>query len=542
MKKTLTLFVATIFSQLASAQINWMATFESHSLMQLDTFYNGSDSAGSFNSGKATYINNYNPAWQSWDGVSVSNMKDTTTPGYGNQYSVISGSGVNYSSNYAVAHKQTTVVLHNQQVVKGMYVNNGTYPTLSMRDGDQFAKKFGGNDGNDPDFLRIIATGHIGNSTTTDMFYLADYRFSDNSKDYLVKDWTHWNLERLGDVDSIVFTMESSDTGQFGMNTPAYFCFDNFNSDSLTNSYIISDIDFDYNTNVDSFLSGSQFDGGFVQNTVLFENKFNKQWGSWTGWSVSSMSDTVDATFNNQYSCISGSGFGKSKTYLTGYQRASMHFPYVSTVHFQPTAAREFKVGINNSTYGFKTMQDGNQFAKKFGGVSGSDKDYLVVKVVGVLYNGETTDTLSHYLADYRSDDNSKDYIQKDWSYWNLTDIMYNQAVVSLHFWVEGSDTGQFGLNTPAYFCMDNIFPMTGAVQHANEMDLTIFPNPTNEVINVMTSNDITRMTVFDITGETHSTHTQNSKSVNVSDLKTGIYFIEVRTTKGVSVKQFIKQ
>ena len=279
MKKTLTLVAAALFSQFASAQIGWMATFESHPLIQLDTFYNGSDGAGSFKSGKAKFMNNYNPAWQSWDGISVSNMTDITTPGYGNQYSVMSGSGVNYSSNYAVAHKQATVVMQNQQMVKGMYVNNGVYPALSMLNGDQFAKKFGGDDGNDPDYLRIIATGHIGTTTTSDVFYLADYRFLDNSKDYLIKDWTHWNLERLGDVDSIVFTMESSDTGQFGMNTPAYFCFDNFNSDSLTNSYVISDIDFDYNTDVDSFLNGSQFDGGFVQNTVLFANEFNKQWG-----------------------------------------------------------------------------------------------------------------------------------------------------------------------------------------------------------------------------------------------------------------------
>ena len=71
MKKTLTLVAAALFSQFASAQIGWMATFESHPLIQLDTFYNGSDGAGSFKSGKAKFMNNYNPAWQSWDGISV---------------------------------------------------------------------------------------------------------------------------------------------------------------------------------------------------------------------------------------------------------------------------------------------------------------------------------------------------------------------------------------------------------------------------------------------------------------------------------------
>ena len=37
MKKTLTLVAAALFSQFASAQIGWMATFESHPLIQLDT-------------------------------------------------------------------------------------------------------------------------------------------------------------------------------------------------------------------------------------------------------------------------------------------------------------------------------------------------------------------------------------------------------------------------------------------------------------------------------------------------------------------------
>ena len=36
------------------------------------------------------------------------------------------------------------------------------------------------------------------------------------------------NLLSLGHVDSLQFSLSSSDTGGFGMNTPAYFCMDNF--------------------------------------------------------------------------------------------------------------------------------------------------------------------------------------------------------------------------------------------------------------------------------------------------------------------------
>ena len=58
MKKTLTLVAAALFSQFASAQIGWMATFESHPLIQLDTFYNGSEWCWEvFKSGKAKFMN-----------------------------------------------------------------------------------------------------------------------------------------------------------------------------------------------------------------------------------------------------------------------------------------------------------------------------------------------------------------------------------------------------------------------------------------------------------------------------------------------------
>ena len=543
MKNLLSVLILLLFYPVAQAQISWTATFESHPLAQADTFYNGSDSAGMILSGKAIFRNNYNASWNAWDGVSVSNMTDTTTKGYGNQYSVISGSGVNYSNTYAVAHRQAIVVLEEQQVVKGMYVNNGTYTALSMRDGDQFAKKFGGDDGNDKDYLRIIATGYVGGNTTgTETFYLADYRDSDNSKDYIVTDWKHWNLERLGDVDSIRFNFESSDTGQHGINTPLYFCFDNFNSDSLRNTFEISDVDFDYQTAVDSFLNGSNHDGGFKYKTLLFENNYNKQWKSWTGWSISSMTDTVDATFNNQYSCISGGGMGKSKTYITGYSSASILFPYVPEAHLGWTASRAAYFGINNATYPYKVMQEGNGFAKKFGGTSGNDKDFLVVNVVATMHSGEKSDTLSHYLADFRFDDNSMDYIQKDWDFWDLSQIIVGQPVVRLDFWVEGSDTGQYGLNTPAYFCLDNLFPVFGSVNETKELDFTVFPNPSTGVLNVKTKGVINEIRILDLLGKTKRFKSISDNQIDISNLETGIYFIQVQTNEGLVTKQFIKQ
>ncbi|MCK4822507.1 DUF4465 domain-containing protein, partial [bacterium] len=58
-------------------------------------------------------------------------------------------------------------------------------------------------------------------------FYLADYRFTDNSLDYIVKGWTWLDLSGFGnDVIGLQFALSSSDVGQWGMNTPAYFALD----------------------------------------------------------------------------------------------------------------------------------------------------------------------------------------------------------------------------------------------------------------------------------------------------------------------------
>jgi hypothetical protein len=109
-----------------------------------------------------------------------------------------------------------------------MYITNSTYTALSMKYGNQFAKEFGGKTGNDPDWFKLSIWGKLnGNETDTIDFYLADFRFDDNSKDYIIQTWQWVELSSLGKVDSLMFALSSSDTGQWGMNTPAYFCMDN---------------------------------------------------------------------------------------------------------------------------------------------------------------------------------------------------------------------------------------------------------------------------------------------------------------------------
>ncbi len=214
-------------------------------ILEPESYWNGSDLSGGFVSGSAWFSNSYDTAYGYWDGFSYSNITDNTTPGWINQYSAFPGDGVNGSSNYAVAHVPSDwmsgtydpipVGVKLQEplaggTVKGVFVTNSTYAALSMRDGDTYAKKFGGESGDDPDWFMLIIRGYYqGQFTDSVTYYLADYRFSDNSQDYIVDYWDYVELTGLGNVDSLTFSLASSDTGDYGMNTPAYFCIDNLN-------------------------------------------------------------------------------------------------------------------------------------------------------------------------------------------------------------------------------------------------------------------------------------------------------------------------
>lgn len=234
--KTNLFLVAILLNAMAFAQNT--STFENFSLAT-DTFLNGSDLAGGFTVGDIFLKNSYNAQYDSWSGFAISNTTDVTTANYTNQYACIAGEGANNSATYAVSYVAGASILkleNNANQVEGLYVNNSTYAYFSMKDGDTFAKKFGGTTGNDKDSLVLTIKKYLNGNLGTEQvdFYLADFRFTDNTQDYIVEDWTYVDLTSLGNADSLEFTLSSSDNGQFGMNTPAYFCMDDVETKTVT--------------------------------------------------------------------------------------------------------------------------------------------------------------------------------------------------------------------------------------------------------------------------------------------------------------------
>lgn len=119
--------------------------------------------------------------------------------------------------------KSCEVKITSPHYAVGCYVCNNPYVYYVLQKGNDFGGKF-----EQGDWFKLVAHGLDENRTETGTveYYLADYR-SANADEWTLNDsWQWFDLSSLGQVASVYFTMESSDTGEWGMNTPGYFCLD----------------------------------------------------------------------------------------------------------------------------------------------------------------------------------------------------------------------------------------------------------------------------------------------------------------------------
>ena len=155
---------AVVFPGLANSTLaQTVVDFEELSL-DVESNYNGADLAGGFESAGVHFSNEFNSDFGSWSGFAYSNMTDNTTPGWLNQYSAFPGSGNGGSRIYGIGFVSTfsdpgIISLPANTMVDSIAISNSTYTALSLTHGDDFAKKFGGESGNDPDYLRLDILG-----------------------------------------------------------------------------------------------------------------------------------------------------------------------------------------------------------------------------------------------------------------------------------------------------------------------------------------------------------------------------------------------
>jgi hypothetical protein len=171
----------------------------------------------------------FNHGWDfgcCWSGFTYSNKTDTTTPGYTNDRSAITGDGVGAGQdNYAIGYTgsdDATLSFGGAQTVLGGYFTNTTYAYLAMAYGDDgnetpYVKGPFGED----DFFKLTITG-LGSGGES--LGSLDFLLADGAN--VLNDWTWFDTSGLGEVHGLDFALSSSDNGLYGMNTPAYFAMD----------------------------------------------------------------------------------------------------------------------------------------------------------------------------------------------------------------------------------------------------------------------------------------------------------------------------
>jgi len=239
MKKTISLLALALGIIQSSAQIT-VADFETFTLAP-NSAYQSTNSIA-FQTSNAIFPYKWNTSfggyWES--GFAYTNKYDSATAGFGNLYGVKPLKGYNNSNMYLIAQDKAVIKLKAPfDTFDGFYITNGTYAYKSIKNGDFVCRKFGDTTGTGTgttipqgsvaDYFSVTTKGYYNGIVKTDTvtFFLADFRFANNAQDYIVSTWQYVNTSALGQVDSVKFFMNSSDKGQFGINTPLFFGIDN---------------------------------------------------------------------------------------------------------------------------------------------------------------------------------------------------------------------------------------------------------------------------------------------------------------------------
>ena len=294
------------------------------------------------------------------------------------------------------------------------------------------------------------------------------------------------------------------------------------------------------------YYNGSDGSGGFYDEGLFFKNEYTPQFMSWVGWSYAARFDTLTAGFTNQYSTAAGQGVSDipEEKFALAYVLDAAIIRRTSLEPFSPRS-----VFFTNNTFAYLSMKNGDSFSKKFGGSTGNDPDFFKIIIRG-FRNGQTADTTSFYLADFRFTNNSQDYIIKDWTSFNFPASFQSALFDSLTFELASSDVGAFGINTPTYFCLDefeySLVPTS--IQSEVHKRIKIFPNPVKDQLFIRSEGEFEplKVTVADLQGKEVLAEAfvvgPKTTPILVSGLKPGLYFVYITGKQGTHIHKVLKQ
>lgn len=261
----------------------------------------------------------------------------------------------------------------------------------------------------------------------------------------------------------------------------------------------------------------------FYSGTYAFSNTYYPDWNYWGGYAysnVKAVSFDPAQSDTQQFRSVVGHGAANTENYAVVYTmgaRTDIFVTHNSSGDVIPG------VYLTNAAYTYYSMLNGDQFM----GSAFKQGDWYKLIFKGTKPDGTTAEK-EIYLADYRSDNASEQYISTDWKWYDLSSL---GVITKLSITVDGSRKNSYGLTIPAYFCMDQFGAeqeITTGTPATDPLLLQIYPNPFTDYI-VVRSDKVQSLKLFSISGQCLISTVVNAGNnrIDVQSLPKGTYLIQ---------------
>lgn len=104
-----------------------------------------------------------------------------------------------------------------------------------------------------------------------------------------------------------------------------------------------------------------------------------------------------------------------------------------------------------------------------------------------------------------------------------------------------GFKAGIWGVEHTVEFAVDNVSLTEVAgvvsVNSNSALNTNVYPNPANDVLNISSNNEISKVAIFNMIGQ-ELLNASSSNNINISDLSEGFYLVSITDINGVSTTQ----
>lgn len=297
----------------------------------------------------------------------------------------------------------------------------------------------------------------------------------------------------------------------------------------LTNAGSVLEFDAETGAWTDTYNDDSE---SIESQCFSFVHSSMSDWQTWWGFTVSNSADNSkrDNFITYQFSNMAKGGIvlnedGTVKLDEAGAPVVSAEVPYLVGYYSPYMAARPVDmtfndgksyeavgVYVNLTSWAYYGVQDGSGVARAF-----TNGDRFTLTVHGVAPN-ESEKEIEVELAAF---DNDNLTVNRGWRYVDLSPL---GQINELYFTMKSTDSGAYGDNTPAYFCLDKLMvrqkETSGLNDFAGEQTTLSYDRASSAV----TVSGAEFAVVYDATGR--KVMATDSSEFSISNLPAGVYVI----------------